>query len=223
MRRVRCADRLVRPGPHSGPYKTPSTSTRKSLWTVIKGSGRMSRPVPRPFSVADAMVLIAATCVAVAAARYSFRNYCQGSTSFAILPWCSAWFLMPFVVTYLFFCLRKPRPSRVRLFTQPGIQAVLAMGLCLPVIQFDSASRDIKGDGIVDQIFTIFTDLEGLTWGFSDRVGPTVAIVWIVTSLAGRRRSEAYWIDRMGRGLGWAWIVIWLVDRCYWIWLASYM
>jgi hypothetical protein len=178
----------------------------------------MTRTIRRAFNLVDAMALIAATCVGSAAARWWFTEppgFGGPSYDTDSLVCCAAWSLLPFVPAWAFLRLRRPRPARRRLFSQPGFQAALAVGLSLPLWHFDRAGEILPESWGARDLVGIFTHVDELGWGLARTIGPTVAIIWIATSLAGRRRAEAHWIDRTGRGLGWSWIVLWLVNGLY--------
>jgi hypothetical protein len=61
----------------------------------------------------------------------------------------------------------------------------------------------------------------------ASEVGPVLVIGWILTALVGRRRPEPCAIDRLGRAVGWAWIVLWIArnildeSSLVRMWLAS--
>jgi hypothetical protein len=52
---------------------------------------------------------------------------------------------------------------------------------------------------------------------YGDRIGFAVAGAWLSLLLAGRWQSEPSWVDRLGRAIGWLWLVLALV-----IWLRCY-
>jgi hypothetical protein len=45
-------------------------------------------------------------------------------------------------------------------------------------------------------------------------IGASVASTWMLAWLGGRWKAEPTWIDRLGRGLGWAWIALAVATYC---------
>jgi hypothetical protein len=123
-------------------------------------------------------------------------------------------FLLPLVGPWTFLLillrLRNPRPSRRRIFSQPGMAACIAalvgwlwsgLGLLLAV-DLDRVARSRR----------VITLDEWVQKYLSDEVfmycGLAVASVWFIQYFGGRWRRSADWIDRMGRAIGVLWIVI---------------
>jgi hypothetical protein len=180
--------------------------------------GPMRATVPRKFTLTDAMVLIAAIGVAFVLIR-QYLDYLYGR-NFALTPpgsfaltsyWKYGTFLsrvLAPLATSLSLALwvlriRPPRPSRRRLFRQPGMVACTAAVL-----------------GTVIFLLKVFLNKFFLYWDNSgmqrlDAVwfvrlplnGEIVAVTWIVLILSGFWRSEPSWIDRAGRALGVYWIL----------------
>ena len=165
----------------------------------------MTRTIRRAFNLADAMTLIAATCIGSAAARWWFADHTgfgEPSYDTASLVGCSAWFLLPFAPTWAFLRLRRPRPSCRRLFSQPGAQVALAVGLSLPLWHFHHAGEFLPQSWEARDLVGIFTHFDEMGWDLARTIGPTVAVIWIATFLAGRRREKL--IGSTGRAGDWA-------------------
>ena len=131
------------------------------------------------------------------------------STALALLwPWVMM--LLPFLVVaapaLLLLRLRLPRPSRRRVFRQPGTAA------CLAVIVSGSLSvlaniRILMDRFVANPITDYLSRLE--------RLGGSVLLIWLTLALAGFWRPPADWIDRSGRILGVVLIVVyvWSIAR----------
>jgi hypothetical protein len=160
----------------------------------------------RRLNLIDAMILISAVATGLVSARWWYGQ--PGYVSPSAIDVQSAsemidWLLLPMTFALLAIRLSKPRPRCRRLVRQPGLQANLV--ICLAI-----ASALLNG-----------------RWGYKPHwsslplgigveqvslVGPMLAAGWILTALARSRRPEPSVIDRLGRVVGWAWIVLW-VDR----------
>ena len=188
-------------------------------------AGPMPQPIRRRFTLADAMILIAAAAVGIAAARWWHQITEQEPPTFQkkyfllngeIIPIYLSWFFLPFTPAMIAIRLRKPRPTYRRLFWQPGIQVSTAVGCAVvcPVLEWGSIAL-IPTDAFAHH-FPFYAIGNGLT----TMVGPMVAVSWLIAFLVGRRRSEAGWIDRGGRVLGWVWISLWVAKMTAWIGFA---
>lgn len=108
--------------------------------------------------------------------------------------------LAPF---WLAIRLKAPRPPRAALFRQPGLVAALAMvfgffwGNGALVSLWPSAFAGGHGDAMIEA------------------VGGSVALAWVGLAMGRRWRAERGWIDRSGRCLGVAAMVLapllWLI------------
>lgn len=92
----------------------------------------MAGAFPRRFTLADAMILVAAAGAGLAGARWWYRQPgfvnpssldVQSSTELV------AWALMPFIPALAMIRLKGPRPRRRKLLRESGFQAITASGL----------------------------------------------------------------------------------------------
>jgi hypothetical protein len=108
----------------------------------------------------------------------------------------------------LAYRLRRPRPRRRRLASQPGMAAILAAvaawTMTLPHVA-PRLSRSL--DSIADELLGIDLGTAAVLAGFG------VATRWGMLLLSGRWRSEPSWIDRLGRlvGVGWMALSLWAI------------
>jgi hypothetical protein len=172
----------------------------------------------RRFGLLDAMILIAATAVALALiprgwpdwginesllkSRVTFFNVMRyvigGPIAFLASIWTLA--LIP-------LRLRSPRPRRIRLMRQPGMAVGVAVGVMFALSAYTATIGLLKP-------FAPFPSLMHWWGGIQLRIPFAVAGAWLGLILAGRWRAEAGWIDRLGRVLGIFWIAqIMLVDQ----------
>jgi hypothetical protein len=181
------------------------------------GKRRSMKPESqRRFTLADAMILIASFCVGGAAARSCYLRHTRfgrpWNDSASLLIECLSWFLLCVVPAWVVIRLRTPHPIRRTLFAQAGVQAALAVVLTLPLWHIYHAVDFITEDWAPSLVLEYLSNGHLLGTDLARSVGPNVAIIWIATMLAGRRRAESHWIDRVGRFLGWSWIALWLMN-----------
>jgi hypothetical protein len=142
----------------------------------------------------------------------------------------------PLTLACLAFRLRRPRPDRHRLWIQPGAAAILtcslvfvlrtlelAVALAMPTRSVWPTTR-IATIRVSDATYLLFMqgqDINGVVgyveplgcFGvtvvtFAWPCGSAVAAVWLMLAISGRWRPQRTWIDRLGRVLGWVWILI---------------
>jgi hypothetical protein len=133
----------------------------------------------RRFGVGDAMVLVAAVTIALGMGREGCRDLKSVPASSLVVPP-----LATLTVAVLVMRLRRPRPPLRKLVRLQGTAAclmALSSAIFLPLVD---ASRD--------------------------RTPLIVAGAWAWLGLkeTGFWRPEPTWIDRLGRALGWAWIIV---------------
>ena len=181
------------------------------------------RPSSRPFTLGDAMILIAATAVAgpiirlIIAQSFApeanedfpklllgllgsgrFREF--GFVMFILaLPVAAAWTLALIPLR-----LKRPRPPWRHLARQPGWVAACS---AVPGLVLLSAGVGVlRGwgrsifyvDNIELSLFTLATSL----------AGATVLGSWMTLILGRRWRAEPSWLDRLGRALGVYWLAM---------------
>jgi hypothetical protein len=176
---------------------------------------------PRPFRIADGMVLIAALFVAAAWDRGRVLGaigfHFPSSFSFSALAFEAAQVVLlwlPFLVvgslTAFALRLQQPRPDLRRLLQQPGaVACALATLAIVPTGSTVLSTHFFSGrplayawartvDDLKLENFTVLAVLVGLA----------VMVAWIVMKAQGQWRPEASWIDRVGRLLGCGWILM---------------
>jgi hypothetical protein len=136
--------------------------------------------------------------------------------------------LAALTIALLVLRMRSPRPPVRRLARQPGTVACMVASAVLLVVacwvgmttatgralEFsEHATKDLvhsRGS------FSLYPSGRNLVV-YADRIGFAIAGAWLSLWLAGRWRSEPTWIDRLGRAMGWLWLILALVFwlRCY--------
>ena len=185
------------------------------------------RDSPSPkLRLSDAMILVAATALAIAWARTDLDEenmapwrFDIGSGSFqevthSLWTWIAR--LLPLGTTWAFALLairlRRPRPRFRALVQQPGLAAcltvILVMGFNFCGLLGEIAGRFgphamLTGPG-PDFSFWSTQWQEWKTW--AERTGTAVLSVRIILTLSGGCRPESSWIDRTARALGIFWI-----------------
>ncbi len=172
----------------------------------------------RRFTLADLMILIAATGAGMA----MFRPYQAAlagpgfqnagvlrtiETTYGAWSFLAAWWM----IALLIIQYRGVHPHRSRLARRPGHVAcgVAAVALVAGITQ------ELTRFTFQDPIIKAFSFHQ--SWiTMSARVGPAVAGAWFVLALSGRWRADGGWIDRLGRLLGCCWIgwqLLWMIPN----------
>lgn len=196
----------------------------------------MLRPPRRPLTLADGMILIAASGIGLAVFQLILRTILGGNyrlenlatappggwTTGQVIVRAVQWIgpTLPFVASWTctlpILRMRPPRPSVRRCLRQPGMVACLAA-----LIGLGWAAIGLAETLTVDRLTSDALAPTPLRWLFHflleelfAYVGLAVAASWIVLALAGRWRPAVDWIDRFGRVLGGFWIFTGLVWAC---------
>ncbi len=181
----------------------------------------------RRFTLADAMVLVAATAAGLALSRAWSRILAQRTdvlgldpgllpglaplTRQVVLGWpvVAMWTLALVALR-----LRKPRPIGRRLFSPPGVATCVVASVMMGLeVAYEAllyvASMLIKNPAA-------FGSGDGWSWvaywsllkASSPTIGLAVAASWVAMALARRWRPERGWIDRAGLVVGALWIIL---------------
>lgn len=179
----------------------------------------------RRFTLFDAMALIAAAAVGLAASRgwagvsdpsILDRQVEDGplrwlapATRQVVLGWpvVAAWTLALVALR-----LRRPRPAGRRLFAAPGVAACLIASVVL-VLQLANAAAYwiylmVKTGFQYVGSHGPMMSIAMLPESASPSVGFAVLAAWLWLALTRRWRPERVWIDRAGRVVGCLWIVL---------------
>jgi len=116
-------------------------------------------------------------------------------SSQAAVPFLAAW-----TTAVLLLRFRRPRPRVRRALSQPGATACVAATVVNAVQAVWIGSLLAAGSR--------FIDLSSVFAGYAQQVSFGVLAAWTVLAASGRWRNEPTWIDRAGRVMGVAWILI---------------
>ncbi len=177
----------------------------------------------RRFTLADAMVLVAATAAGLALSRAWSRILAQRTdvlgldpgllpglaplTRQVVLGWpvVAMWTLALVALR-----LRKPRPIGRRLFAPPGVAACVVasvmMGLGVAYEAFYYVAKSPAALASNDQ--WSWMAYWSLVKASSPTIGFAVAASWVAMALARRWRPERSWIDRAGLVVGGLWVAL---------------
>ena len=179
----------------------------------------------RRFTLLDGMILLAATAVGYAGVHglelfmddgdfvsrtteaWIRRQYVNLALllELVVLP-----FLMTWTVAVVPLRLLKPRPKFRHMARQPGLMACLvvtmSIGLLAVVVAIGCVSRSWRNIGFDTIVMIMGFEL------LPAALGLAVLAAWTTLLLGRRWRAEPSWIDRMGRMLGVAWIVLGLAS-----------
>jgi hypothetical protein len=188
-----------------------------------------SPPARRRFTLADAMVLVAATAAGLPLSQAFYAALIENrpgrlgpirsasdllryapTGAVAASPCLALWSL---ALTLL--VLRRPRPRWRRLMTRPGpvacLAAAAAYAACTAMLALLWA---LPGHGVGPPDWALLPALI-----LPLQIGIAVAATWSLLALTRRWRPEPVWIDRWGRLLGLCWIA--LVPLGIWVILVS--
>jgi hypothetical protein len=209
------------------------------------GDRRGRKSLPRPFTVLDAMVFIAATALALAVARlYAVETW---EIDLGALPWVPRIVLrtylllvvaMPFPLSWslavFLLSFRSPRPPLSRLVRRPGfiasgavslVDLIRLAGFLILGVRMALKSNNLFAMDIWEAL-TIPFRIRGPVTGRTIYSGPyfsttafgastAVAVAWILLAAGRRWRPEPNWLDRTGRVLGWFWVAM-IPFSCWW-------
>ena len=177
----------------------------------------------RKFSVADGMVFVAATAVGFSLVRVHFRSIetLLAAMRGLIVPGRdrvagAAPLLASWTAALLVLRLRTPRPPLRRLLRSPGFSACAAatFGVLLCVA---STALELG----VPPVFIPSVPGSAIFFYSQRMVGyASVAVAWAWASLAlarsWRRDREGDWRERLGRLLGWGWLLLFVLVEVHW-------
>ncbi len=182
-----------------------------------------SKVLERPFTISDAMILVAASAVGLAWGGGVYRSSLrEGTAPFGGKPWGERFLLavlilvIPCLIAWtpaaLLLRLRSPRASWTWMGRQPGLAASLSalIGITLAgLLSVAVMVRLILRRGASWPTFEEWAAswLE-FFWIASPLVGACVLVAWLLQAIQRRWRAEPSWIDRGGRALGVLWITV---------------
>jgi hypothetical protein len=169
----------------------------------------------RALTVADLLVLSAATSVGFAWTRYEFSYIQQAGTSteieLSLLSRLSLWQFVPTpcltvwsVALLVLMCL-KPRPALRELLNRPG---PVACGVVILILTTQAFCLAFGGASLAP-----YNGFERLTHQLP-LTGIAVAGAWFALTASGAWRSDPSGLDRLGRAAGSAWILLFLIETC---------
>ena len=191
----------------------------------------------RRFTIADGMILIAATAFAMAWTSSAWRQFGSAMpTPSSILTWTGLQAWVTVILALAFPCLifwtfalallrwKKPRPRWRRAARQPGMTATLATSitlmLILPII-VALVVHQVYQTGLTKEVWSQLPGgLLEVMLMFSPLISVAIIVSWILLALQRQWRCERSWIDRAGRVLGSTWIVCGLIAAA--MFLESY-
>lgn len=116
------------------------------------------------------------------------------------------WILTPFTPAFVVREWIQLWPVRRELYRRAGFQANLAV--CAGwAAWFINSLGDMQRNWEPGYSVARLSEYNTV---ISIRIAPFVVATWLATAAAGARRSSSDWVDRAGRIIGWAWILIWL-------------
>jgi hypothetical protein len=160
----------------------------------------------RRFSILDGMILIGAFALAWAWVQWDIRfveRYRWTRLGGVVLAWVDERIplaIAPLTVAVLLLRLLPPHQPRRLYFREPGFVA------CATASFFVSAAIFSLMLGVV-QGAEFWWGLRIYRTYWMPTVGPSVLGAWLLLFASGRWRSERSWVDRLGRYLGFLWII----------------
>jgi hypothetical protein len=176
----------------------------------LRAHTSMNTPQTRNFGILDAMILVAATAAGLALYRAMSFPPMNGFPKPAMIALAGVEVAVPLLVALtpavLILRLRRPRPRWRRLARQPGL---VACCVAMLILIFEILL-------IVPINAALFRSLPVFPSGsifFRGYAGYGVAGGWAIMALGGSWHPEPRWIDRLGRALGFAWIIVNLIAQ----------
>ena len=179
----------------------------------------------RRFTLADAMVLVAATTPGLVLIRIAnglelFAADPTGRSPFGrrlveYLCVAGGSILTPLMLAVLVLRIRELRPNPSEAFQGPGFMACVAVLVAsiLPVAYYVVSVVITIGDA-----FPIFsTPFNNLFARLAMGAGPLIVGAWLAMACLGRWKISPSWADRLGCVLGILWILIYLYAELYFI------
>lgn len=168
----------------------------------------MPSPMPqRRLTLVDTMVLIVAVAVGLALAGSCQQHLMQSVVLSFAVGMTVIFTALAVTVTLILLVFRQPRPRHIG--SRPGTVACCAVALALVFIVAEQASvwfrplptplrwePNYRAINLVHNVMRV------------DFYGAAVAGAWLALILCGRWRPQPDWLDRTGRVLGFAWIVL---------------
>jgi len=167
----------------------------------------------RPFTIADAMILVAAAAIGLALARATIDHAFWMSSGPTKYAGPISGFLVALTMAYIPIRLRRPRPALRRLMRQPGVTACSAV---LIVMAVDGGVWILY---CLKHAYSLVQYLPNYWRGNSEHIAPAVMAVWLGMLLSRTCRPEPGWIDRVWRAIGFAWLLYLLLGWPFWRWL----
>jgi hypothetical protein len=169
----------------------------------------------RRFTLLDALVLIAATAGGFAIIRFSQESSFPGELVMPPLErflfeagWTFDYRIPPVLVCLslatALCALRSPQSLRKPLIRSPGVIACLLVVL---VVVMETGRNFITH--LVRHRQDPFLEMATVNWAYVSR--QAVLVAWIAVRLSGRWRPVRGWPDRLGRWIGWTWLIMWVL------------
>lgn len=170
--------------------------------------GRPAHIATRRFTIADGMILVVAAAMGLFLARTQIISRPELAGPREILWAGLQCMLFAFAVGTMALRLRRPRPSLRRVGRQPGFVACAAV-LCSAMLDFVNMAAgwmSVSGGAGWRVLGSIFhPTIRSISVTI---VARGVILAWAVLGLSAGWRPEPGWIDRLGRGIGMAWLAL---------------
>jgi hypothetical protein len=166
----------------------------------------------RGFTLADAMILIAAMAVGLGLIRADrgYRYYARNPQTVTMLADDSAILLACGTLAFLALRLRRPRPGWRHLARQPGMTACGAVAVWGAV---ECAMLILDRARLARRSF-VFWGFPPVSTSFYQMLpsiaAPAVTVAWLTLAFTSCCRAEPGWLDRSGRALGVAWLALYV-------------
>ena len=196
----------------------------------------MPSHTPRPFQLADALILIGGAAVTFALIRRDWDLYYAGSLFdppttgwsagvifnrvLSVVSVVGAQAVALAAVALLAIRLSGPRPVRPKLGREPGLVACAAVTLAILLSELEYVVR-VRWLGVENPLRSGFSYetynvlMDGLSYSFV-RNGYVVAASWLTLAMSRRWLPKPGWLDGCGRAVG----VFWIASVPVYTWLG---
>jgi hypothetical protein len=197
----------------------PPTSRAPIRGDGDRGAGSGHRE--RRLTLADLMLLVAATAPGLAVVRFAntlglyderiMRTTGKVRLALEAISVFVTPVIVPWTLMVLILSLRKPRPPLRRVAGRPGFVACACVALTLLLQAPDLVIRAC----LIETFPEVGTQYGRAVATITLFSGVTILGAWMALALAGRWRPGRSWLDRLGCILGCYYIFIYVINKIY--------
>jgi hypothetical protein len=165
----------------------------------------------RRFTLADGMILVAATAVGLAMARaYDPRFSAPGPPGFLKLGWGEpACVVAALALALILLRARRPQPRLRHMLLRPGMAACCALAAAVTVAIVFDVTHFVLHPSALNAAQVLFNSI---WYSAAGKIPWAVGGAWLTLTILGRWRPATSWLERAGRGVGLYWCLYPLLE-----------